>query len=1108
MIRTSLDRVSWSKSTILAGLVIALLLAPTAWAAGGDTSSGGHILGATGVKGGLVVHLGCGDGKLTAALHASDAFLVHGLDADAANVAAARKHIRSLGLYGKVSAARLTGKALPYADELVNLVVAEDLQGIAMDEIMRVLAPNGVVSLRLVKAGGGWKKTVKPQPADIDDWSHFLHDASNNAVAADTRIGPPKRLRWTCGPLWARSHEFTSSLVAMVSAGGRVFYIFDYGKTGITDGPMPSQWRLTARDAFNGVLLWELPIAHWGPAAWRNKSLRGIPPTVPRRIVAEGDRVMVTLGYTAPVSILDAATGKVAATCEGTDGAQELRVCDGVLLVRRGADTIMAFDARDGKKLWEVKDAVNALSLAARNGRAFYQVGQAVTCLDLKTGKELWKTKAPAPVKAPAAPPRKPGAKKPRPSRRSKASLVLACGDRVLFDGPGGLRAVAVETGKTLWTTKGKRLGGEPFVARGRIWQRAGRGLASIDLATGKTADPVSADDVFTWGHHARCYQSKATEKYVITPNRGVEFVSLTGEKNSQHDWTRGACRYGIMPGNGLLYVPPDPCFCYPGVKITGFQALAAADRTARETASRRPHGGGARLEKGPAFGTKNPQSAIHNPQSTDWPTYRYNAQRSGATACEVPSKLAPQWTVDLKGRLTPPVAVGGRVYVAAKDTHTLYALKAGDGKRAWQFTAGGRIDSPPTIHGEAVLFGSADGYVYCLRATDGELAWRFRAAPSERQIVAFGQLESPWRVHGSVLVVDGLAYCTAGRSTYLDGGIRVFALDPATGKVVHETCLDTWAHTREDAKGKPFIPGYHIEGALSDILVSEGGYIYLGQYKLDRALKQQAVPYALIDPKKPSEAMGMAELMGKPYAQKVETQKRDETVQRQWQLRVWPKQAKEHKDKYGASNLGERTMGRHVLATAGFLDDSWYNRTFWMYSPTWPGFHIANRGAKTGQLLVVGPDRTYAVQAFPYRNLQSPLFTPGKQGYLLLADANDNEPIIPDYTRGVPKGIGFTRKNPPVWHQWVSLRIRAMTLAGKHLVVAGPPDVLDPKDPMGAFEGRKGALLRVHSAAGGKMLSEQKLTAPPVFDGIIAAGGRIYMTLTDGKVICLTGAE
>ena len=50
-----------------------------------------------------------------------------GLDTDAANIAKARDHIRALGLYGQVSVERWTGELLPYADNLVNLVVAEDL---------------------------------------------------------------------------------------------------------------------------------------------------------------------------------------------------------------------------------------------------------------------------------------------------------------------------------------------------------------------------------------------------------------------------------------------------------------------------------------------------------------------------------------------------------------------------------------------------------------------------------------------------------------------------------------------------------------------------------------------------------------------------------------------------------------------------------------------------------------------------------------------------------------------------------------------------------------------------------------------------------------------
>ena len=49
-----------------------------------------EILKISGVKGGILVHLGCSDGKLTAALHADDNYTVHGLEADPAKVAQAR----------------------------------------------------------------------------------------------------------------------------------------------------------------------------------------------------------------------------------------------------------------------------------------------------------------------------------------------------------------------------------------------------------------------------------------------------------------------------------------------------------------------------------------------------------------------------------------------------------------------------------------------------------------------------------------------------------------------------------------------------------------------------------------------------------------------------------------------------------------------------------------------------------------------------------------------------------------------------------------------------------------------------------------------------------
>jgi 2-polyprenyl-3-methyl-5-hydroxy-6-metoxy-1,4-benzoquinol methylase len=71
---------------------VVLLLA----AAQTNASQGHDILETAGIQGGLIVHVGCGDGRLTAALRADDRCIVHGLDADTKNVEAARKHIQSL----------------------------------------------------------------------------------------------------------------------------------------------------------------------------------------------------------------------------------------------------------------------------------------------------------------------------------------------------------------------------------------------------------------------------------------------------------------------------------------------------------------------------------------------------------------------------------------------------------------------------------------------------------------------------------------------------------------------------------------------------------------------------------------------------------------------------------------------------------------------------------------------------------------------------------------------------------------------------------------------------------------------------------------------------
>ena len=309
-------------------LVLAAWATAPALDAGTAADQARQVVEATGVRGGLFVHVGCGDGQLAVALHAATGAVVHGLAADAKTVDAARQLVRSKGLYGPVTVTRWDTSHLPYIDNSVNLLVSDTPLGALRDEVTRVLCPNGVA---YVREGGQWRKTTKAWPKEIDEWTHYFHDATGNPVARDTVVGPPRRLQWVAGPNWARHHDHMASMTSLVSARGRLFYIFDEGPTASIQ--LPSQWRLIARDGFNGALLWKRDIGQWNTRQW---PLKSGPAHLTRRLVAVGDRVYVTLSLEAPVVALDAATGKTLHTYTGSDRTREILVADGALLALVG----------------------------------------------------------------------------------------------------------------------------------------------------------------------------------------------------------------------------------------------------------------------------------------------------------------------------------------------------------------------------------------------------------------------------------------------------------------------------------------------------------------------------------------------------------------------------------------------------------------------------------------------------------------------------------------------------------------------------------------------------------------------------------------------------
>lgn len=1011
--------------------------------------------------------------ELAEAIAKQGPFTVHCLASDTSQLASLRRAIRSRDMADTISADTLRGNLLPYTDNLINVLVVEfganlTTETISPGEYVRTIAPLGSlyihtpnqravteafatagVTLAPMQSDASWLFWQKPWPTDIDQWTHYLHGADGNPVAQDRVVAPPVHYQWTAGPKWLRSHESDSSVSTLVTARGRLFYIIDEAPASLLGPQSPSgQWYLESRDAFNGVLLWKVPIRRWGWREWKTTWFAMRPGDYPlslrKTLVAVDDRVYVTLGFKAPVSELDARTGEILQTYEQTAGTTELLVQDGKVIVaalQEDGPHVMAINAADGKTLWRTEQTYAGTTVdylrwsrlgdssppeqidpalnIATDGKIIALIdGKHLVGLNMTTGKKQWQADFPLTEQDQRA-----GNIAAKDGLWN--GLMIVTQGVVLHASPYQLAAFSSATGKLLWQQPKAYIGHlwyewkDVFVIDGLVWtwsaelEQGSFGVSGnrkqrelwpssangYDLHTGKLNKTVATGPIFMTHHHHRCYRDKATSRYILASRRGTEYVDLTGGPHSVNNWVRGTCHVGMMPANGLQYAPPHPCVCYDQEKLTGMNALAPARADDADPARRVPLD--QRLQHGPAWDQAAADAKNESLQG-QWPTFRHDVARSGAVDTRLANNLTQSWRTKVGSRVSPPIVVGDRVYVSAMDQHDIVCLSARDGTTQWSFATGARVDSPPTYFQNTVLFGSADGWVYCLRASDGQLVWKFMAAPEQRWIGVSSQLESPWPVHGSLLVLDGIVYFAAGRSSELDGGIFMYALDASNGRLVHQRQLQGPAYTSEDIETNFQLP----MGALTDVMMSDGDNIYMRSLAFDLQLNRRK---------------------GKP-------------------------------------NLEIRS---------GLLDDSYFKRTPWRFDREY------------ARLLVHDNRSVYYVRMFDSLKGLDPrvYFTPTAQGYLLFAK-------------------NLNGRND-TWRTRVRVRIRAMLLAGNQLVAAGPPDEIDAKDPWGAFEGRKGGRMFIVDTSSGKDQQEYQLTSPPVFNGIAAANNRIYLVDQDGSVVC-----
>jgi outer membrane protein assembly factor BamB len=1018
----------------------------------------------------LLLHLSP-DGQSAMKLDAKAGQYVHGLVLDEDRAASARALAFRHGRHGPLFFTALSSKRLPYDDRTINVLVAEDRLGIETEELQRVITPLGSLWTR---HGKGWKQWEKLWPGSIDEWTHYLHGPDNNAVARDTEIAPPNHLKWIQAPLFDRHHDTLGGFRAVVSSRGRVYSIED---TAPSENPYwGGAWVLRARDAFNGFTLWSKAIPEWSPIG---RPHRTGPVQQPRRLVAIGDRVYVTLGHTAPVSELDATSGEVLQVFEGTERTQEILVDRGVLYLVQGDPTttsdmnyylsraqrfgfdpetdpsyvkqpksrLVAIRIEDRKQLWRRDDRMEgywAMSLGVDREQVAYLDAGHLYLLDALTGEQVWQSERHSSVAAPGSP----------------VTVVLEASHIFVADQPR-LNAYDRRTGKALWDAKSQIQhavnGPNLFYNRGSVWMNH---LGGLDPSSGELKEAMSIPGKFQFHMaHGRCYRAKASSNFIISARNSTEFLPFGSTDSVAYDWLRGTCQYGMLPCNGLVYATPTNCECAMSGRLKGFYAMA---KSAPPRPVRQDQPG--RLLKGPAFG------AVKGPDGTDlesnWPTFRSDMGRSNSVKAGLKERLKPRWKIALGDRLTQPVSSGGVLAVVDQAAQVLHLLDAASGATRWMHPCAGAVDSPPTLYGEMVLFGDRLGDVHALRQQDGERVWSFRAAPEERYIGAWGRVESTWPVHGSVLVTGGKLIVAAGRTSFLDGGIHTWALNPLTGAVLGHDRIEGPYHENGRVLGHPENEK-DVQGCLADILSSDDRFVYMRHQVLDTNGTR-------------------SEHRGHP----------------------------------------------HLISSGGFLDHSRNHRSGWTVD-TKIGYYLRSPGPD-GELMVKDGDHIHAFKgcATGRQTRFDPLakgFTlarytmekrpeqeshligtvvtrpnkatkPGKPGKKKKKKAVETRPFFNPRARG-STDIGYTFEQEQ--RNQLDFNVKSMLLSDGRLIMAGIANEKGPQgDPYAVLREGRGAAFRILDSAY-ETVQKQVLHSAVIPDGMAASEGRLYLSHANGDLSC-----
>jgi hypothetical protein len=200
-------------------------------------------------------------------------------------------------------------------------------------------------------------------------------------------------------------------------------------------------------------------------------------------------------------------------------------------------------------------------------------------------------------------------------------------------------------------------------------------------------------------------------------------------------------------------------------------------------------------------------------------------------------------------------------------------------------------------------------------------------------------------------------------------------------------------------------------------------------------------------------------------------------------------------------------------------LGEEWFIRAYWLYGTNtgagyfrWANMKSSDSGkVPAGRILSFDDRRMYG-----YGRVQHSGSWTGHRGdsYHLFCSMKFSENPSPQAARRGSAKAKDPAAEAFTWSGNHALIVRSMVLTPDKLIVAGMADLArkdesgrsfsNPEEGLAAMAGQRDGRLTMISTADGTKIREIQLSSPPVFDGLIAAEGHLFLSTMDGRLICM----